>query len=631
MPDTVDSDTTEAVQPMRAGVERSHVVLDGTELFEIRNLPNFPAAERAETINRKLSDLVNSDDQIEIESVGDRIDHRVIQNSAAEDSDENLLTVTEFDLFTQSSVEEQADEWVNRLQINLAQAQSEREPDYRRRATIYSLIVLCVAIAIQIGIHFFGKFFWRYVAQFASTYPAAKVIWQLACLGLEAGISIAVLYYITDVFPEFRAGRYELGQVLSAPIITLGNGRYSAIQLLLLVVCSVGLWFVVGGITQLLKIYVLSQTGLNLENRIQDIVSILTQYILTFLGLIILLQIWGLDVSSLAILASVLGIGISFGIQNITNNFISGVIINLERPIEPGDFVNVGELVGMVKQIGARSTEIRTLDQVTIIVPNSRFLETEVINWSHGDPVCRLNIPVGVAYGSDVEQVKTALLAAARRHPDVLLRPKPEVWFDGFGASSLDFKLFVWIGEPKKQFKVKSDLYYEIEASLRKYHIEIPFPQRDLHVRSPQLEKLVNALQQQFIQQRQNGTASLPPQPKPIASITNGSDIPKSEPETVAPSPHLEALVKVMQGADGLDVRDRHYLGNIYPACFTGTSLVEWLIQYHNSTHADALQIGQQLLDQQLICHVHEEPTFRDGFSFYRFFNASLSPDTVIQ
>ena len=210
--------------------------------------------------------------------------------------------------------------------------------------------------------------------------------------------------------------------------------------------------------------------------------SVLIHYALIFLGVVVLLQIWGIDLSSIAILASVLGVGIGFGVQNITNNFISGFIIMLESPIQIGDFINVGDLVGTVEKIGARSTEIRTLDQVTIIIPNSRFLESEVINWSHGNPVSRLHVPVSVAYGSDIDHVKTALLDAIRRHPDVLLRPAPEVWFQGFGDSALDFEIMVWTGEPRKQFRVRSDLNYEIEASFRRYGIEIPFPQRDLHV-----------------------------------------------------------------------------------------------------------------------------------------------------
>ena len=121
---------------------------------------------------------------------------------------------------------------------------------------------------------------------------------------------------------------------------------------------------------------------------------------LTFLGLIVILQLLGIDISSILIFGGALGVGIGFGLQNIFNNFISGIILLVERPVEVGNFVKVGELLGSVERIGARSTEIRTLDQVTIIVPNSHFVEKEVINWDYGTPVTRLHLPVGVAYGN---------------------------------------------------------------------------------------------------------------------------------------------------------------------------------------------------------------------------------------
>ncbi len=219
--------------------------------------------------------------------------------------------------------------------------------------------------------------------------------------------------------------------------------------------------------------------------------------------------------------------GIGFGVQNITNNFISGFIITLERPIQVGDFIKIGDLVGIVKQVGARSTEITTPDKVTIIVPNSRFLESEVINWSDGDPVSRLRVPVGVAYGSDISKVKTALLEAVKRHPEVLLRPEPEIWFQSFGDSALNFEIMVWTGEPRKQFRVKSDLNYAIEASLRRHGIEVPFPQQDLHLRSPQLEEIIGLLKQQAI--GVSNMANAQPSP-PSSSSLPLADLPAEAP-----------------------------------------------------------------------------------------------------
>ena len=179
------------------------------------------------------------------------------------------------------------------------------------------------------------------------------------------------------------------------------------------------------------------------------------------------MQLWGLDISSLAVFAGVLGVGIGLGIQGIAKEFVSALVLIFERPIQVGDFVEVGELVGTVERISVRSTEISTVDQVSVILPNSNFLESEVINWSHGSPVSRLKVPLGVAYGSNLTNVRGALLDAAHEHPDVLSAPPPNVFFMEFGDSSLDFNLLVWICEPRKQFQIKSDLYFQIEQNSR--------------------------------------------------------------------------------------------------------------------------------------------------------------------
>ena len=167
-----------------------------------------------------------------------------------------------------------------------------------------------------------------------------------------------------------------------------------------------------------------------------------------------------------------------------------------------GDFVDFGQVKGTVSRIGSRSTEIRTLDQVSIIVPNSHFLDREVTNWSHGNPVSRIRLPVGVAYSADPPQVKAALLEACQKNQEILSAPAPQVFFLGFGDNALNFELLVWIAQPSRQLVIKSDLYFAIEACLRHHDIQIPFPQRDLHIRSghlpvdlsPEAEQLLRRL-----------------------------------------------------------------------------------------------------------------------------------------
>lgn len=590
------------------------VVLDGQVLFKVHDLSNLSAEQRAASINASIQKEAESSEQTSVVVVTES-GYVVLQGYPSE---HNLLTVTERDVTTATTPYGQAIIWQGILQDEIRQAQLERSPEYLRRATIYSAVVLAIAAMIHGLLWLIGRWGSKRIRQWLdathtplhSWKDSLRIVWKLAFLGLELGLWAAVLLYVTDLFPETRMARYRLWGFLNARIITLGTSNYSALNLLLLLGLTAGLWFGISTLTRLFRFYVLQPAGVN--SRIQDVVAVLFQYALTFLGLIILLQIWGVDVSSLAILASVLGVGIGFGIQNITNNFISGFIITLERPIEVGDFVNLGELVGIVERIGARSTEIRTLDQVTIIVPNSRFLESEVINWSHGDPVCRMHLPVGVAYGSDVDKVKMALLEAARRHPEVLLRPRPEVWFQGFGDSALNFDLLVWTGDPKRQFKVKSDVYYEIEASLRRHGLEIPFPQRDLHVRSPELSALVDALATQF-----PSPSDLPP--LPTLQLKAAAEQTKPEAEQPRSPDELQSLIDAWRSEGGVSIGDRQYQCNLYPQCFIGSEAVGWLVEHWNCTREEALQWGQALLNADEIRVVTGDSKFQDGYYFYRF------------
>ena len=199
----------------------------------------------------------------------------------------------------------------------------------------------------------------------------------------------------------------------------------------------------------------------------------------------------GVNLTALGFFIGIISVGIGFGLQNIANNFVSGLILLFERPIKPGDMVTVGDTEGRVQEIKMRGTTVMTRDNVTIIVPNSQFVSDEVINWSHGDPKIRIHIPIGVAYGSDVQLVTELLLKVAKEHPQVIDEPSPNVWFVSFGDSSLNFELLVWIANPLLDKQVRSDLNYAIEVTFRQHDITIPFPQRDLHLQFlPSTEEL---------------------------------------------------------------------------------------------------------------------------------------------
>ncbi len=227
----------------------------------------------------------------------------------------------------------------------------------------------------------------------------------------------------------------------------------------------------------------LSDSGL--DRALQYTIAQIVGYVILFIGAAIALQNAGIDLSALAIFAGAVGVGLGFGLQDIARNFVSGLIILLERPIQIGDRVEVGTAAGQVQKIRARSTTVLTNDNIAMIVPNAKFIEDTITNWSHGDPKIRFRIAVGVAYGSDVEKVSTLLIEAAREHPQALAEPAPTVFFIGFGESSLDFELGVWSDEMSyRPRRFRSDLNFAIERKLREGGIEIPFPQRDVHVRS---------------------------------------------------------------------------------------------------------------------------------------------------
>lgn len=221
-----------------------------------------------------------------------------------------------------------------------------------------------------------------------------------------------------------------------------------------------------------------------IDPGVKGSIQTFTRYLVVIVGALITLDTVGISLSSLAALGAVLMVGIGFGLQNITQNFISGLIILLERPIKVGDLVEVKGVSGKIIEIGARSTLIHTRDDVAIIVPNSQFISEQVVNESFSGEKMRLHIPVGVAYGSDTGKVKEILLKVAEGHPKVISHPAPTVNFNDFGDSSLNFEVRVWVRELWENDIIMSDIRFAIDAAFREENIEIPFPQRDLHLRS---------------------------------------------------------------------------------------------------------------------------------------------------
>lgn len=232
----------------------------------------------------------------------------------------------------------------------------------------------------------------------------------------------------------------------------------------------------------------------NLDAGVIEVIQKTSKYLFWGFFATGVLSLLGFSLMSLTVVAGGLSVGIGFGLQQIVNNFFSGLILLLGRSIQPGDTIQIGDMLGDVRKVTVRNTVVQTRDNATVFIPNSELLTNNLINWSHRDRRIRLTVAVGVAYGSDTEKVRKLLLQAARSVQGVLPIPSPDVLFFNFGASTLDFKLRFWIGNLDRDAQFLSQVRYEIDRLFRENEIEIAFPQSTLHIQSaPALEKLLTA------------------------------------------------------------------------------------------------------------------------------------------
>src|SRR6266540_3618921 len=258
--------------------------------------------------------------------------------------------------------------------------------------------------------------------------------------------------------------------------------KLSLVQILLLVALLIAVFWFSSGTKRFLFNRLLAQSGL--DRSLQYAIAQVVSNIVLVVGIVIVLENTGIHLAALAVFAGAVGVGVGFGLQNIASNFISGLVILAERPITIGDRVEVAGITGQVEHIRARSTVIRTNDNIMMIVPNTKFIDSPVTNWTYGDRRVRFRIPVGVAYGSDVNKVREALIAVAHENPHTLKEPAPSVFLEQFGENSIDFKLVVWSSEMSaRPSRYRSDLNFAIAGKFREAGIEFPFPQRDLHIR----------------------------------------------------------------------------------------------------------------------------------------------------
>jgi small-conductance mechanosensitive channel len=279
----------------------------------------------------------------------------------------------------------------------------------------------------------------------------------------------------------------QVGEVFTRSLFSFGNSEISLSTIFYFVIAFILLFYVAGKLKKILITKVLTRAEISIGLR--ESIGMITKFSVILVGSIVIIQSAGIDLSALSLLAGALGVGIGFGLQNITNNLVSGIIILFENPIKVGDRIEVGDISGDVVNISVRATTILTNDNISIIVPNSEFISNTVINWSHNDRNIRFNIPVGVSYNESPEQVKELLLRVASENENVLKNPEPTVFSEEFGDSSLNFTLAVWTANyTDKPRRLTSELNFAIFKKFQEHDIEIPFPQRDIHVKTQPIE-----------------------------------------------------------------------------------------------------------------------------------------------
>jgi small-conductance mechanosensitive channel len=220
------------------------------------------------------------------------------------------------------------------------------------------------------------------------------------------------------------------------------------------------------------------------ERGVRVSIARLAHYVIVFLGFLFALSTLGVELTKITIMLSALGVGIGFGLQGVVNNFVSGLILLFERPVRVGDYIELSGEWSEIKRIGIRATTVQTFDGADLIIPNADLISNQVTNWTLTNRQARLIVPVGVAYGSDVPLVMETLLACADANSRVAKAPAPQVLFLSFGESSLEFELRLWVGDADYRLSVRSEVHQEIDRRFREAKIEIPFPQRDVHLRS---------------------------------------------------------------------------------------------------------------------------------------------------
>ncbi|MCD8485819.1 MAG: mechanosensitive ion channel [Desertifilum sp.] len=277
----------------------------------------------------------------------------------------------------------------------------------------------------------------------------------------------------------------RIANLFNTEILALGETSVTLNLIFQILLALFLILFICRNLKGFLKYRILSKFKIDEGNR--EAIATIISYGIGTLSILVLLQTQGFNLASLAVLAGGLGVGIGLGLQSLTKNFTSGLTLLLERKLKVGDFIEFAGLSGYIKEISLRATVIRTREGGDVVVPNSQLVENQVLNWSYDTFTARVQIPVGVAYGTDPVLVTETLLNCAYADASVLHDPAPRVIFKGFGDNALNFELWVWVNRIDLSPIIRSSINFIIEYQLRQQGISIPFPQRDLWLRNPEV------------------------------------------------------------------------------------------------------------------------------------------------
>ncbi|WP_162906862.1 DUF3772 domain-containing protein [Algihabitans albus] len=307
----------------------------------------------------------------------------------------------------------------------------------------------------------------------------ARVLLFWVSLAIDAALVLGSLYMLLNLLGVPSA----LLNLWTREIVTgfeIGGLTISPLDFVLAVIVFLLALATTGIVKRLLSDRLLPQTRLDIGVRHSIVAA--SGYVGVILALLLGVAALGLDLSNIAIIAGALSVGIGFGLREVVNNFVSGLLLLIERPVKVGDWIVTAGHEGMVKHISVRATEIETFDRASVILPNSELVTQPVTNWTHKNRVARTTVKVGVAYGSDTQLVHDLLLSCAQEHPDVLDTPAAYVLFRNFGDSALEFELRAYVRDTDYYLRVGSDLHFAVDRVFREHKISIPFPQRDLHI-----------------------------------------------------------------------------------------------------------------------------------------------------